>query len=551
MSFSYSSAYSKKQTPQSQPIPYSNQVQNSAGGYAFTITDEQRLDRFLLLGADGPTYYASAQKLSRENAECVLRCLKTDGPKTVARITEISDSGRAPKNSPAIFALALAAAVGDPATKKAALTALPKVCRIGTHIFEFVEYVQGLRGWGRSLRRAVANWYLDKDTERLTYQLLKYQQRNGWSHRDLLRLSHPKPADETKKAAFYWATKGWEVVGEDPHPEKALQQLWAMERLKSVSDIGKAAELIREYRLPREAVPSELLKSPEIWLALLPDMPATALLRNLGTLSRVGLFADPENEQLVLSKLASTEWLRRSRIHPIAVLSALRTYESGHGVRSAASWPVSQPIVEALDRAFYTCFANVEPTGKRFLLALDVSGSMGGGEIAGVPGLTPREASAALALVTASVEPHCDIVGFTAPHGGSWWTSRSSRSQDVDGIKPLDIKSGQRLTEAIKAIARLEFGATDCALPMLYAIQNKLSYDCFVVFTDSETWAGEIHPVQALRQYRERRSIPAKLVVVGLTATQFSIADPDEVGMLDVVGGDAALPQLLAGFARE
>ena len=71
-------------------------------------------------------------------------------------------------------------------------------------------------------------------------------------------------------------------------------------------------------------------------------------------------------------------------------------------------------IVDALDAAFYTAFGNVEPAGKRLLLALDVSGSMAGGSVAGVPGLTPRDASAALALVTAATETQYEIVGFFA-----------------------------------------------------------------------------------------------------------------------------------------
>ena len=152
-------------TPQSQPIPGSNQVQNAAGGYAFAVDDWKRLDRFLVLGSEGGSYYASERKLTAENADAVLRCLQADGIRTVQRIVEISDSGRAPKNEPAILALALAFALGDADTRRAASEALPQVCRIGTHLFHFAQYVNALRGWGRGLRRAVANWYLKATAE--------------------------------------------------------------------------------------------------------------------------------------------------------------------------------------------------------------------------------------------------------------------------------------------------------------------------------------------------------------------------------------------------
>jgi 60 kDa SS-A/Ro ribonucleoprotein len=96
----------------------------------------------------------------------------------------------------------------------------------------------------------------------------------------------------------------------------------------------------------------------------------------------------------------------------------------------------------------------------------------------------------------------------------------------------------------------IPFGGTDCALPMVWALKNRVAADVFVVYTDSETWAGNIHPVQALRRYREGMGIPAKLVVVGMTSNGFSIADPDDAGMLDVVGFDASTPQMISDFAR-
>lgn len=70
---------------------------------------------------------------------------------------------------------------------------------------------------------------------------------------------------------------------------------------------------------------------------------------------------------------------------------------------------------------------------------------------------------------------------------------------------------------------------------MLYALAQGIEVDAFLVYTDNETWAGAVHPVQALKRYRQKTGIPAKLVVVGMTATAFSIADPNDAGMLDAL----------------
>ena len=93
-------------------------------------------------------------------------------------------------------------------------------------------------------------------------------------------------------------------------------------------------------------------------------------------------------------------------------------------------------------------------------------------------------------------------------------------------------------------------GGTDCALPMLDALEKNLTVDVFVIYTDSESWAGAIHPVQALRKYRDKTGIPAKLIVCGMVSNGFSIANPDDGGMLDVVGMDASVPQVIGDFAR-
>src|SRR4051812_49890198 len=141
----------RRHTPQSEPLP--GQVENSAAGYAWALDDWARLKRFLVLGSEGGSFYASERKLTRENAQAVERCLLADGPRAVAEIASVSRDGRAPRNDPAIFALAMAAGVGDERTRRAALDALPVVCRTGTHLFLFATFVEGFRGWGRSLRR--------------------------------------------------------------------------------------------------------------------------------------------------------------------------------------------------------------------------------------------------------------------------------------------------------------------------------------------------------------------------------------------------------------
>jgi 60 kDa SS-A/Ro ribonucleoprotein len=171
-------------------------------------------------------------------------------------------------------------------------------------------------------------------------------------------------------------------------------------------------------------------------------------------------------------------------------------------------------------------------------------------EVAGVPHLTPRDASAALALITAATETRYEVVGFFAgPHG---FAKRGHRPcvGDSDGLTPLTVSPRQRLDDVIKAVSDLPFGGTDCGLPMRYAQALEREVDTFVIYTDSETWAGLVHPARALRDYRLASGIDARLVVVGMVSNGFSIADPADPGMLDVIGFDTATAQLIADFDR-
>lgn len=524
----YSTLFNKTKTAQTARIPGSNQTLNNAGGYTWEVDTWMLFDRFLILGSETGTFYVSAQKLTRQNAENAIKAILEDGERAVNRIVEVSTKGLAPKNDPAIFALALAASFGDDKTRALALSEMPKVCRTGTHLFAFAEACNSMRGWGRGLRKAVAKWYNGHSAASLAYSLVKYQAREGWSNRDLLRLSHPVAPTEAHNALYKWAVSGT--------PVNEVPLLKAVDALRETKSLAKAKELIKDYKIPREAVPTEMLTESEIWEALLHDMPPTALLRNLGTMTKVGLLkhgwlsGDSFAVSKVIEVLRDTERLSKARIHPVAVLAALNTYAKGHGIRSDATWKPVQAILDELDSAFYATFKSAPSANKRVVLGLDVSGSMRGTLVAGVAGLDCRNATGAMALITETRESEVTHLAF-----------------DTD-VYPLAISRKMRLDEVVKLLERTGGGGTDCAAPIQYATTHGIEADAFVIYTDSETWYGRQHPSQAMEKYRQKTGINAKLVVVAMASNRASIADPRDARMLNVVGFDASVPGLIAEF---
>uniref|UniRef100_A0A914Y1L9 TROVE domain-containing protein n=1 Tax=Panagrolaimus superbus TaxID=310955 RepID=A0A914Y1L9_9BILA len=245
--------------------------------------------------------------------------------------------------------------------QKSAASVVPKVCRIPTHLFSYVNYCEMIAkamgeksGWGRQMRRTIAEWYLNQEPKALAMHITKYPSRNGWAHKDLLRLSHPNVNKKSDNALLYdhllsFAVHGeldfaknevdytppskkkrdYKVVAEKSQEVvqhesiKFLQNFVELKKLTTENDDEKkCCDLIHEYGFVREHIPSELLNSAVVWKALLQNMPMTALIRNLSKLSSLHIIDGSDNDNqkyvdLVISKITDEAALKRAKIHPL------------------------------------------------------------------------------------------------------------------------------------------------------------------------------------------------------------------------------------------
>ena len=274
------------QTPQSVNIQVKPDMVRAAGGtggYAFQIDEWAQLQRFLVMGAEAGTMYLGRDEVAYKNVQCVEKALASDGSRAVKMAVDISKAGRAFRNGPALYVIAAACASADPATKAAAFATIPEVCRIGTHLFNFAAEVQELRGWGSGLKRAVGRWF-EMPADRLAYQITKYQQRDGFSMADLLRLTHPTPKSAAHEALFRYAIAGATGMGDRkvagvekigrkdrsypaacstalPGIVRAVEQVRGLD-LTVDKDRRKMAALVKDHRLSHEMLPTEAKNYP-------------------------------------------------------------------------------------------------------------------------------------------------------------------------------------------------------------------------------------------------------------------------------------------------
>ena len=534
MSANYARHVSTETTLQTEPIRGKQQVRNEAGGYVFPVDCWTQLHRFLILGHEGGGYYATEKKRTIETVDCIDKALSEDPRHTIDYIVDVSVGGRAPKNDSAIFALAYVAGTAKKAwIRSLALSKLSKVCRIGTHLFDFCTCVQEFRGWGRGLREAVARWYIDRSPKALAMQVTKYQQRNGWSHRDVLRKAHPQAIGLTNEVLQYVTQRNdwWSHRGTDPTSD-VTQFLAAVEEAKTASK-SRLLNLIVDFGLVREHIPTEMLNDVDVWDALLEKMPLHAMVRNLGKMTALALLKPlAARVRTVTAALSDQEAIKAARLHPLNVLIAQRQYRQGKGDRGKLTWNPVPQIVDALEDAFYLGFDAVEPTGKNFYLGVDVSGSMSWGQCAGAP-ISCCEAAAVMAMLAVRTEPNTYVMGF------------------CHNVVDLGITAKDTLEAAASKAQRNNFGGTDCASAMRDALQRKLDVDVFCIYTDGQTWAGPQHVFQALKEYRQQSGRPAKLAAFQLEGNSFSIADPSDAGMMDFSGFDTAVPPILADFVLQ
>jgi 60 kDa SS-A/Ro ribonucleoprotein len=520
-------------------------MQASSGLYVFKISDMDFLKRFLITGSTGSVYIGREEQLSQHigflaglaGSEVAV------GERAVDLIEEISVQGRAAKNDSALFALAVLATSTHVSVRQRAYRALPKVARTSTHLFMLMGFLKEIRGFGRGLRKAINGWYLDKSPMQLAYQIAKYRNREGWSHRDIMRVVRPKAdvMSPEHKAIIGYAVHSDDVqaIGQASEVSPVISAYEEMKRLPNdAAGMTRGMELIVAHGLPHEVVPNDWKSTAVVWEAMLPSMNPEALMRNLGRMTHLQMFNSNGQQYLrnveTVRSIFSEERLRSARLHPLKIYVALKAYSSGKSSGNL-SWEPNRIILDILNTAFYSSFAYAPRTGKNIYVGMDVSGSMGMSKC--YQGISCIEGAAIMARAITSVESNFHVGAF------------ANTMVDATHIfqNPKDT-----IKQTADAALSINWGSTDLSLPLTDAMTNPklkgIALDAFVLFTDNEVNHGRTHPRKLLEDYRERSGKATRFIVVGMTANQISIADPKDPFMLDIGGFDASVPKLVSEF---
>lgn len=534
----------------------SNHTLNSTGGGSWEISDKAKLCRFLCYGSEGDLYSTRENgRIRVENTGALQSMLEEKrGAEVLEEIKRFAQDGRAVRLEPSIFALALCSQNLDVNTKQAAFKALKDVCREPAHLFSFIKYKKELkehmkRGiWGRALRRALSDWYNEQDAMSLAAAVTKCKQREGWSHQDLLRLSHTKPARDAIALISKYVTKGWKEV-QVAHENKenaeevirVFSYLEVVEKVKHSRDETEVVTLIEEHKLEREQLLTEHLKYKQVWSALLKEMPLHSVVKMLGRLTSGKVLEPGSSEtQFLCDRIQSETALKQAKIHPFSILLARENYKKGHGYQGKPKWEADRNILKAMDSAFYKSFMNVEPVGKCFVVAVDMSGSPGsivpGTSISTVPGtsISTAAAAAAIAMIFARTEADTHVLVYSE-----------------EAMVPFSISADMTLKEATDELVKFQSESRDCSVPIQWATENRKAVDVFVTLSNNPLWMLTASPLESLKKHRETSGANSKLVMCDLTNTGISIGDTEDRGLLTISGFDLGAFSVIRNLAQD
>ena len=526
-----------------------DQIQGNAGGFVWQISNKEQVIRYLIIGSEGGNFYQTPQQVSSQCASCVLRMTRTpDNFKWLCdTIRQVSIEGRAAKQESTLVALATIIVFAPTQEAKTQALAIVNDCvRILTHMYMLASYMtifssakhasastsasrisgelskasivgeqnphgtphqshsvsrisgalskasivggRNPHGFGRGVRRVLSEYFYSRTGIELANLITKYQNREGWTIKDILTLIHIDPKkmkDNGGRLAIDY------VFGRFETPESHASLL-SIEETKSspvaiffnaikeihtivnrattantathTQELDRIVHLINQVGLCREQLPTQLFKYKKIWEALLTNkgangkgkgMPLTALIRNLGKLStaEIGIITPatmmtPAVKD-ICDRITDAIDIKRSRIHPYTILVAMLTYKKGEGLKGSLKWTPNPQIITALDKAFKLAFQNITPTGKRIKIALDVSGSMSCAFCTGSPDVNCATASIAMMMMTLWTERR----GIPPPSDGSsaaQWTASGelpppARSDALPLWKTIELPDGRTL----------------------------------------------------------------------------------------------------------
>ncbi|MEO7689887.1 MAG: TROVE domain-containing protein [Sphingomonas sp.] len=484
-------------------LPDTNAV-NREGAPAYALGAEAKLAQLAATGTLNDSFYATAETHLAE----VLAAAKAVDPMFVARAAVYARKAGAMKDMPALLTAYLTVAEPDLAVR-----VFGRVIDNGRMLRTFVQIMRsgqvGRTSLGTRPKRLVKGW-LEQASMR---DLMAAATGNDPSLADIVRMVHPSPRDETRRAFYGW------LIGK-PYDVAALPvEIAAFEGWKH-----KPSGVL-------PSVPFQWLTAfpltAEQWGELAGTMGWQALRMNLNTLARNGAFAVDGVTAAVAARLSDVEALKKARVLPYQLMVAL----------DSAGESVPLKVQAALEDALEASVSNVPMVSGSVVVCPDVSGSMASPATGYRKGATSKVSCNQVAALVAAAMLR---------------TNRQARVLPFEQrVVKVKLDPFARLVVNTAKLATVGGGGTSVSAPLAQLNAERATVDLVVIVSDNESWVdARAGATATMREWDsiKRRNPRAKLVCVDIQphGTTQASGRPE---ILNVGGFSDAVFDTIARFA--
>lgn len=169
------------------------------------MSPETQLRRFLYTSMEQPRYIAGNPELynyyAPEKLKSVVDILKGSNPEKLLNIIQIVNSENIlPRRETLFFALAVAILSDSSYSfRHQAYQTVLQIIKNDKDLFEFIKFFTKIRKtFPSGLNKLISTYYLSKDPFELAKDVAKSNGYHGWTHKDLIKLSHCKSTTVSK-----------------------------------------------------------------------------------------------------------------------------------------------------------------------------------------------------------------------------------------------------------------------------------------------------------------------------------------------------------------
>ena len=480
---------------------------NHEGGKAYAFTAKHALAQYAATGCMSRTFYASAEA---QLADVVLLCDQVEASFVAKTAVYAREKGHM-KDVPALLTALLSMYDAELLVK-----VFPRVIDNAKMLRNFVQIMRSGAAYRKSLgsrpKRLVREWLAAKSDDALFKDSVGASPSLG----DIVKMVHPKPADEARKALYGY------LIG------------------KKV-DEAKLPALVREYEAfkadPKAKVPEvpfQLLTSLELskaqWIEIAKSAGWTMTRMNLNTFARHGVFEEKHMAHLIAKRLADPELVKKAKVFPYQLMVAHRMTAGMAGIPAVVS--------EALQDAMEIAIANVPRVDGKVYVLPDVSGSMSSPLTGHREGATTavRCIDVAALVAAAFMRKNSDVEVLPFEHR----------------VVPMKLNPRDSVMTNARKLASIGGGGTSCSAPLALLNEQKAQGDLVLFVSDNESWvdaqAGRGTATMTEWTRFKQRNPAAKLVCIDLQPYGTTQAKEQE-DILNIGGFSDQVFEVISDFA--